>query len=85
MRSDVPYGASLSGGIDSSAVVATMVTHSSSPIRTFSVGFEEAQYSELAHARLVAEHFGTDHHELVVDPRPSWTIGRPRCVVAARR
>ena len=68
MRSDVPYGAFLSGGIDSSAVVGTMTRHSATPIRTFSVGFEEAQYSELAHARLVADHFGTAHTELVVTP-----------------
>jgi len=69
MRSDVPYGAFLSGGIDSSSVVGTMTRHSSTPIRTFSVGFEEAQYSELAHARLVAEHFQTSHTELVVSPQ----------------
>lgn len=68
MRSDAPYGAFLSGGIDSSAVVGTMSRHSSTPIRTFSVGFEEAGFSELAHARLVAEHFATDHRELVVTP-----------------
>ena len=68
MRSDAPFGAYLSGGIDSSAVVATMVKHSSEPVRTFSVGFREAEYSELDHARIVAEQFGTDHHELVVEP-----------------
>ena len=68
MRSDAPFGAYLSGGIDSSAVVATMVRHSSEPVRTFSVGFREAEYSELDHARVVAEQFGTDHHELVVEP-----------------
>ena len=55
MRSDAPFGAYLSGGIDSSAVVATMVRHSSEPVRTFSVGFREAEYSELDHARVVAE------------------------------
>jgi asparagine synthase (glutamine-hydrolysing) len=68
LRSEAPYGAYLSGGIDSSAIVATMARHMSSPVRTFSVGFEEERYSELAPARLVAEHFGTDHHELVVTP-----------------
>ena len=67
MRSDAPFGAYLSGGINSSAVVATMVKHSSVPVRTFSVGFREAAYSELDHARIVAEQFGTDHHELVVE------------------
>ena len=55
-------------GSISSAVVATMVRHSCGPVRTFSVGFREAEYSELDHARIVAEHFGTDHHELVVEP-----------------
>ena len=68
MRSDAPFGAYLSGGINSSAVVATMVRHSSVPVRTFSVGFREAEYSELDHARIVAEQFGTDHQELVVEP-----------------
>ncbi|MBV9938126.1 MAG: asparagine synthase (glutamine-hydrolyzing) [Acidobacteriaceae bacterium] len=69
MRSDAPYGAYLSGGIDSSAVVATMTRHSSQPIRTFSVGFSETQYSELDEARLVAAEFNCDHHELVVEPQ----------------
>jgi asparagine synthase (glutamine-hydrolysing) len=66
MRSDAPFGAYLSGGIDSSAVVATMVRCSSAPVRTFSVGFTESEYSELAYAREVANAFQTDHHELVV-------------------
>ncbi len=68
MRSDAPYGAYLSGGIDSSAVVGAMVRHSSGPVRTFSVGFCETSYSELDHARTVGAFFGTDHHELVVTP-----------------
>ncbi len=68
MRSDAPFGAYLSGGIDSSAVVATMVKHTSAPLRTFAVGFHEAGYSELDHARIVAERFGTDHQELVIEP-----------------
>ena len=68
MRSDAPFGAYLSGGIDSSAVVATMVRHSTEPVRTFSVGFREAEYSELDHARVVAGQFGTIHNELVVEP-----------------
>ncbi|NLD69595.1 MAG: asparagine synthase (glutamine-hydrolyzing) [Limnobacter sp.] len=66
MISDVPFGAFLSGGIDSSAVVALMTRHSSRPVRSFSVGFSDARYSELAYARAIAEHFGTDHHEFVV-------------------
>ena len=69
MRSDAPFGAYLSGGIDSSAVVATMVKHSASPVRTFSVGFRESEYSELNHAQVIAEQFGTDHQELVVEPQ----------------
>ena len=68
MRSDAPFGAYLSGGIDSSAVVATMVKHSSEPVRTFSVGFRETEYSELDHARVVSGKFGTVHNELFVEP-----------------
>jgi asparagine synthase (glutamine-hydrolysing) len=68
MRSDAPFGAYLSGGIDSSAVVATMVKHSTEPVRTFSVGFREAEYSELDHARAIADRFGTIHNELFVEP-----------------
>jgi asparagine synthase (glutamine-hydrolysing) len=66
MISDVPFGAFLSGGIDSSAVVALMARHSSLPVRTFSVGFAEGAYSELQHARTIAKLFATEHHELVV-------------------
>jgi asparagine synthase (glutamine-hydrolysing) len=69
MRSDVPFGAYLSGGLDSSAVVATMVRHTSERVRTFSVGFHETPYSELEHARIVARQFGTDHHELLLEPK----------------
>ena len=66
MMSDVPFGAFLSGGIDSSAVVALMARHSTLPVKTFSVGFAEAAYSELRHAKTIAELFRTEHHELVV-------------------
>ena len=68
MRSDAPYGAFLSGGIDSSAVVARMARHSTGPVRTFSVGFREEAWSELSHAGVIATLFGTDHRELVVEP-----------------
>lgn len=68
MRSDAPFGAYLSGGIDSSAVVATMVKHSAAPVRTFSVGFRESVYSELDHARVISDQFGTIHNELFVEP-----------------
>src|SRR5882757_5453354 len=66
MVSDVPFGAFLSGGLDSSAIVALMTRHNTN-VRTFSVGFGEDGYSELAYAGAVAKHFGTRHHELVVD------------------
>jgi asparagine synthase (glutamine-hydrolysing) len=69
MVSDVPFGAFLSGGIDSSTIVALMTRHSDQPVRTFSVGFREPRYSELGYARLIARAYGTQHHELVVSER----------------
>jgi asparagine synthase (glutamine-hydrolysing) len=69
MVSDVPFGAFLSGGLDSSTIVALMTRHNPK-VKTFSVGFggKESTYSELGYAGVVAKHFATDHHELVVDP-----------------
>jgi len=67
LMSEVPLGVLLSGGLDSSAVVALMAQRSKEPIKTFSIGFREKTYDELEYARLVAKKFNTEHHELIVE------------------
>lgn len=74
---DVPVGAFLSGGIDSSTVVALYQRHSSNPVRTFSIGFEDAGFDEAVYAKSVARHFGTVHHERYV------TVAETRDVIPA--
>ena len=72
--SDVPLGALLSGGTDSSTVVALMARASSAPVKTFAIGFRQADFDESAYARIVAEKFGTEHHELLLEPDVVGTV-----------
>ena len=74
MVADVPLGAFLSGGVDSSAIVASMVAAAQGPVRTYSIGFEEAEYDERIYAAEVARHLGTEHTDLVLQPDTATTL-----------
>ena len=74
MHADVPLGAFLSGGIDSSSVVASMALQSATPVKTFSAGFGNPAFNELGYAALVARKYGTEHHELIVPEDPALLV-----------
>ena len=72
--SDVPFGAFLSGGIDSSLVVSMMKTRSSQPVKTFTIGFDDSDYNEAIFAKVVAKHLGTEHSELYISPQDALDV-----------
>ncbi len=74
MVSDVPIGAMLSGGVDSSAIVAMMARNSNVPIKTFTIGFKEKKHDETKYARIISERYRTDHTEFVVEPKSIETL-----------
>jgi asparagine synthase (glutamine-hydrolysing) len=74
MEADVPLGAFLSGGIDSTMIVALMQSISKEPVKTFSIGFEEESYDEARHAKKIAKYLGTDHSELYVSPEDAMSV-----------
>ena len=76
LQSDVPLGAFLSGGVDSTVIVGLMQSLVDEPVRTFSIGFPVPEYDETSYARLAAEHFGTVHEEFRVDPDAGGHFGQ---------
>ena len=74
MHADVPLGAFLSGGVDSSTIAALMQEQSSKKVKTFSIGFEDKRYNEAEHAKLVANHLGTDHHDMYVSSKDALNV-----------